>query len=132
MNSNSKKYDQGYIERCDKQIRNILEDKKEYDDWTQICLSVQNAVQAAANTWGCSSDQQKAQMGQFINELVIGGVLTNLSKFRITFSKIAKDIQSVGEENNTDNSNEHIHFLVELLNEKQLGEYITWCNQNEK
>ena len=35
-----------------------LEDKKEYDDWTQICFSMQNAVQAAANIWGISSDEQ--------------------------------------------------------------------------
>lgn len=132
MDSKSKKYDPGYIERCDKQIRNILEDKKEYDDWTQICLSVQNAVQAAANTWGCSSDQQKAQMGKFINELVVNGVLFNLSKFKITFSKIAEDVQSIVEQDVINDSDEHIHFLVELLDEYQLGEYIKWCNQNKK
>ncbi len=35
-----------------------LKIKKEYDDWTQICFSMQNAVQAAANIWGISSDEQ--------------------------------------------------------------------------
>lgn len=82
-----KKYDKEYIERCNQQIWDILNDKKEYDDWTQMCLSVQNAVQAAANTWGTGSPEQQAQMARFINELVIGGVLPNLNNFNITFSK---------------------------------------------
>ena len=32
----AKKYDKEYIERCNKQIWEILNDKAEYDDWTQI------------------------------------------------------------------------------------------------
>ncbi len=83
----ARKYDKEYIAKCEKKIREILDDKKEYDDWTQICLSVQNAVQAAANIWGCNTDQQKAQMGAFINELVIDGVVRNLTQFNITFKK---------------------------------------------
>ena len=83
----AKKYDKEYIERCDKRIREILNDKAEYDDWTQICLSVQNAVQAAANTWGTGTPEQQAQMGRFINELVVANVLPNLTHFNIRFSK---------------------------------------------
>lgn len=83
----TKKYDKEYIARCDKQIREILNDRAEYDDWTQICLSVQNAVQAAANTWGTGSPEQQAQMVCFINELVIANVLPNLTHFNIRFSK---------------------------------------------
>lgn len=83
----AKKYDKEYIERCDKTIQEILNDKAEYDDWTQICLSVQNAVQAAANTWGSSTPEQQAQMARFINELVIANVLPNLHNFNIKFSK---------------------------------------------
>jgi len=83
----AKKYDEKYIAKCEGQIRDILDDKKEYDDWTQICLSVQNAVQAAANIWGTGTDQQKAQMAAFINELVIDSVLRNLTQYNITFKK---------------------------------------------
>lgn len=83
----AKKYDKEYIERCNKQIWEILNDKAEYDDWTQICLSVQNAVQAAANTWGTGTFEQQAQMGRFINELVVANVLPNLTYFNIRFSK---------------------------------------------
>ena len=52
----SKSFNQEYIEKAKTLIHEILEDKKEYDDWTQICFSIQNAVQAAANIWGISSD----------------------------------------------------------------------------
>ena len=45
----SKSFNQEYIEKAKTLIHEILEDKKEYDDWTQICFSMQNAVQAAAN-----------------------------------------------------------------------------------
>ncbi len=47
----SKSFNQEYIEKAKTLIHEILEDKKEYDDWTQICFSMQNAVQAAANIW---------------------------------------------------------------------------------
>lgn len=83
----AKEYDKEYIAKCEKQIRKILDDKAEFDDWTQICLSVQNAVQAAANTWGTGSPEQQAKMVGFISELVIGSVLPNINNFNITFSK---------------------------------------------
>lgn len=82
-----KHYNPEYIERCDKQIWKILNDTKEWDDWTQFCLSVQNAVQSAANIWGIGTPEQKVQMGKFINELVIGCVLKNLSEFDINFGR---------------------------------------------
>ena len=44
-----KKFDPKYIEDSNKRIWQILNDKKEFDDWTQIALSGQNAVQAAVN-----------------------------------------------------------------------------------
>lgn len=47
----AKKFNKQYIDKADKLIREILNDEKEYDDWTQISLTVQNAVQAAANIY---------------------------------------------------------------------------------
>ena len=38
------KYDKKYIEHSNKKIWEILKDDKEYDDWTQICFSMQDAV----------------------------------------------------------------------------------------
>lgn len=40
----SKSFNQEYIEKAKTLIHEILEDKKEYDDWTQICFSMQNAA----------------------------------------------------------------------------------------
>ncbi len=65
----SKSFNQEYIEKAKKLIHEILEDKKEYDDWTQICFSMQNAVQAAANIWGASSDEQIYKMKGFVTEV---------------------------------------------------------------
>lgn len=80
-----KKYDSKYIEDANKRMWQILNDKKEFDDWTQIALSVQNAVQAAANIWGTSSDEQIHNMAGFIREVALAE-LANLQRFDITFA----------------------------------------------
>ena len=88
----SKSFNQEYIEKAKTLIHEILEDKKEYDDWTQICFSIQNAVQAAANIWGISSDEQINKMRAFITEMVLTE-LSNLKQFDIVFKK--KGIRSL-------------------------------------
>lgn len=80
-----KKCDPKYIEDANKRIWQILNDKKEFDDWTQIALSVQNAVQAAANIWGISSDEQVHNMAGFIREVALAE-LANLQRFDIMFA----------------------------------------------
>lgn len=75
-----------YIEKARKLIDEILEDKKEYDDWTQICFSMQNAVQAAANVWGVYSEEQVDKMKAFISEMILAE-LSNIQAFDITFRK---------------------------------------------
>lgn len=82
----SKSFNQEYIEKARTLIREILEDTKEYDDWTQICFSMQNAVQAAANIWGTSSDEQIYKMRAFVTEMVLAE-LSNLRQFDIVFKR---------------------------------------------
>lgn len=82
----SKSFNHEYIEKAKKLIHEILEDKKEYDDWTQICFSMQNAVQAAANIWGTSSDEQVNKMRDFITEMVLTE-LSNIREFDVIFTK---------------------------------------------
>lgn len=36
-------YNKEYIEHSRKQIREVMNDEKEYDDWTQICFSIGSA-----------------------------------------------------------------------------------------
>lgn len=81
-----KKYDKEYIENANKQIWEILDDKRECSDYTQICLSIQNAVQAAADVWGLESDEQIHKMSGFIKELVYAEI-KNIQKFDITYTK---------------------------------------------
>lgn len=86
-----KKFDPKYIEDANKRLWQILNDKKEFDDWTQIALSVQNAVQAAANIWGTSSDEQIHNMAGFIRELAFAE-LSNLTRFNIVFADKNSDL----------------------------------------
>lgn len=81
-----KKYDKQYIDHSNKRIWEILNDKKEWDDWTQISLSVQNAVQAAADIFGCSSDEEIHKLYCFIGEMVCQET-ENIKTFDITFEK---------------------------------------------
>lgn len=78
-----KKYDKEYIEKADKQIWKILGDKRECSDYTQISLSIQNAVQAAADVWGLESDEHLHKMNGFIKELVYAEI-KNIQEFDIT------------------------------------------------
>lgn len=81
-----KKYDKEYIEKADKLIWEILEDKREFSDYTQIGLSIQNAVKAAADTWGLESEEQIHKLAGFIHELVYFEV-KNIQKFDITYKE---------------------------------------------
>jgi hypothetical protein len=81
-----KKYNKEYIEHSRKQIRNVLNDEEEYDDWTQICFSMKDVVQAAANVWGMSSDEEIHKMHRFFQELCYIE-LKRLQTFDITFKK---------------------------------------------
>lgn len=81
-----KKYDKQYIKSANKRIWEILNDKKEYDDWTQICFSMKDAVQAAADIFGCSSDEEIHKLYRFIREMVYKET-ENIQTFDITFKK---------------------------------------------
>ena len=81
-----KKYNKQYIERANTLIWEILNDKKEYDDWTQISLTIQNAVQAAANIYGISTEEEVHKMRAFITEIAYMS-LHNIQTLDITFKK---------------------------------------------
>lgn len=81
-----KNYNKEYIEHSRKQIREVLNDEEEYDDGTQICFSMKDVVQAAANVWGMSSDEEIHKMHRFFRELCYIE-LKHLQTFDITFKK---------------------------------------------
>lgn len=81
-----KRYDKGYIQKIEVRVHEILNDRTEYDDWTQFSLTIQNAVQAAANAFGFSTDEEKHKMAGFLHELSYQ-VTRNLKEFDITFKR---------------------------------------------
>lgn len=82
----TKKYDSKYIHDANKRIEEILNDNREYDDWTQLCFSMKDAVHAAATIYGRNSDELIHKLNGFILEMVTTEV-HNINKFDITFQK---------------------------------------------
>ena len=81
-----KKYDPKYIEDATKRIEQILNDTREFDDWTQICFSMKDAVHAAATVYGRNSDELVHKLNGFVLEMVAKAV-SNINKYDITFQK---------------------------------------------
>lgn len=84
-----RKYKPEYITKAKELVSEILNDKKEFDDYTQISISIQDAVQAAANTFGCSSDEEVDKIRHFIQEVAYSAV-KNIQSFDIVFKKKGK------------------------------------------
>ena len=81
-----KKYDKQYIESASKRIRLVLNDEAEYDDWTQISFSMKDAVQVAADIYGCSSEVEIHKLYSFFREMVYKEI-KNIQTFDIVFKK---------------------------------------------
>lgn len=75
-----------FIQQSRKTISEVLADTRPCSDWTQICLSIQNAVQAAANVWGTQSDDHIRQLKALLIELV-RAEMVNIVDFDISFSR---------------------------------------------
>lgn len=84
-----KKYDPKYIEESEKRIEQILLDEKEYDDWTQICFSMKDAVHAAATIYGRNTDELIHKLNGFVLEMATKEI-NNVNKYDITFQKKQK------------------------------------------
>lgn len=80
------KYHPQYIQNAENRIKEILNDTREYSDWTQICFSMKDVVHAAATIWGRSSDEQIHKLNGFIVEMVMKEI-NNINEFEITFKK---------------------------------------------
>lgn len=84
----AKKYDSKYIAGITERIGNVLNDRK-CSDWTQISISVQDAVKAAANIFGNYTDEQKHNLYGFFRELCMAEV-NNLTEYNIIYKKKQK------------------------------------------
>jgi len=88
-----KKYDLKYIQEAEKRIEQILHDTREYDDWTQICLSMKDAVHAAATIYGRDTDELIHKLNGFVLEMVTKEI-NNINKYDITFQKKQKKVSN--------------------------------------
>lgn len=79
-------FNKEYIEHCERKIQDILNDEREYSDWTQICFSMKDAIHAAVEVWGISNEDEIHKMGCFIREMVFKEIL-NIREFDINFKK---------------------------------------------
>lgn len=79
-------FNKEYIEHCERRIQDILNDEREYSDWTQICFSMKDTIHAAVEVWGISNEDEIHKMGCFIREMVLKEIL-NIREFDINFKK---------------------------------------------
>lgn len=84
-----KKYDKTYIEAAQKKINDVLSDKREFSDWTQICFSMQDAIKALASIIGKTNDESIHILNSFLLEMTYK-MIENVEKYDITFKKKEK------------------------------------------
>lgn len=84
----AKKYKPEYIAGIAERINNVLNDERD-SNWTQITISMQDAVKAAATIYGNSTDEQKHNLYGFFQELVLVEV-NNIIDYGAIRTKVTK------------------------------------------
>ena len=80
-----KKFSKEYMEKTDKMLRQAMYEEPGAQDWTQISLSVRDAMLAAATVFGSpTTDEQKDKLHALLTELTISHALPNIQKYDIT------------------------------------------------
>lgn len=86
-----KKYSKEYLEQADKMLRKAMYEEPGAQDWTQMSLSIRDAMLAAATVFGSpSTDEQKDRLNRLLTELTVDHALQNLSQYDITVTKKGK------------------------------------------
>lgn len=81
-----RKHDKKYIEFARNKINDVLNDNREFSDWTQISISAKDAVRALADVIGTSDEESICTMNAFLAELTYK-MIENVRDFEITFKK---------------------------------------------
>ena len=81
-----RKHDKKYIEFTKNKIHDVLNDNREFSDWTQISLSAKDAVKALADVIGTSDDDSICTINAFLSELTYK-MIEDVRDFDITFKK---------------------------------------------
>ena len=84
----TKKFSKEYLEQADKMLRKAMYEEPGAQDWTQMSLSIRDAMLAAATVFGSpSTDEQKDRLNRLLTELTVDHALQNLSQYDITVTK---------------------------------------------
>ena len=80
-----KKFSKEYMEKTDKMLRQAMYEEPGAQDWTQISLSVRDAMLAAATVFGSpTTDEQKDKLHALLTELTIDHAIPNIRTYDIT------------------------------------------------
>ena len=83
-----KKFSKEYLEQADKILRQAMYEKPGPQDWTQISLSIRDAMLAAATVFGSpTTDEQKHRLNCLLTELTLVHALPNIKRYNITVEK---------------------------------------------
>ena len=83
-----KKFSKEYLEQADKMLRQAMYEKTASQDWTQISLSIRDAMLAAATVFGSpTTDEQKHRLNCLLTELTIVHALPNIKRYNITVAE---------------------------------------------
>jgi hypothetical protein len=83
-----KKFSKENLEQADKMLRQAMYEKTASQDWTQISLSIRDAMLAAATVFGSpTTDEQKHRLNCLLTELTIVHALPNIERYNITVAE---------------------------------------------
>ena len=77
-----KKFSKEYLEQVDKKLRQAMYEEPGPQDWTQISISIRDAMLAAATVVGSpTTDEQKHRLNCLLTELTVGHALPNIKRY---------------------------------------------------
>jgi len=82
------KFNKEYLERVNKELRDVMYKEPGAQDWTQFSLSIRDAMLAAGTVFGSFTDEQKHNLSRLLTELVVSHALPNLQEWDITYTKL--------------------------------------------
>lgn len=81
------KFSEMYLEEVNKRLDEVMFEEPGPRDWTQVSLSIRDAMLATATVFGSSTDEQKHNLYRLLFEIIHDYYIPNLSKYDITVTE---------------------------------------------
>lgn len=88
--SKKKKFDHEYIEKVRKTIHEVMYQEPAATDWSQICLSVRDAMLVVSTYLGPEDDEKLDLLNKILAELTVSKVIKNLRDYNIYYERKRK------------------------------------------